>query len=228
MATSAWAHPAEFADDPHDARDGVADVADVLVARARQGDEAAWHQLVSKYTSLLWWTARAHRLGDADAADAVQMTWLRCVQYLDRIRQPQLLPAWLTTTCHRECLRILRGRAKDVLTDVSDPAGPFVRLADLSADADPVEPVLARERAAVLHAAIARLPERQQQVLRRLMLSGRDDDAHYAETAAALEIPQGSLGPTRQRALRRLRKDTRVAQLRTSVSGNLGGIETSR
>jgi len=210
MATSARANPAELSGDT------AASALPLMVERARQGDESAWHRLVGQYTSLLWWTARAHRLSDADAADAVQVTWLRCVQYLDRIRAPHLLPAWLVTTCHRECLRTIRGRERDVPTDVSDPAGPFARLADLSMDADPAEPVLAQERAAVLDEAIGRLPERQQRVLRRLMLAGRDDDAGYAEIAAVLEMPQGSLGPTRQRALRRLRQDARVVQLHRS------------
>jgi RNA polymerase sigma factor (sigma-70 family) len=187
----------------------------VLVERARQGDENAWRGLVRDYTALLWWVARAHRLSDADAADAVQVTWLRCVQHLDRIKAPHLLPAWLTTTCQRECLRVIRGRARDLPTDVSDPASPFAGMPDLSADADPAQPVLARERARVLDEAIARLPERQQRVLRQLMLPGRDD-ASYAEAAAVLEMPHGTLGPTRQRALRRLRQDARVAQLHQS------------
>lgn len=214
MATSAWAYSTAPATDASDTPDD--DALARLVDRARQGDESAWRRLVSQYAALLWWTARSHRLSDADAADAVQVTWLRCVQYLDRIRSPHLLPAWLVTTCHRECLRTIRGRARDIPTDVADPAGPFARITDVSADADPAEPVLAQERADVLHEAINRLPERQQVVLRRLMLAGRDDETGYAEIAAALQMPQGSLGPTRQRALRRLSQDAQVAQLRRS------------
>jgi RNA polymerase sigma factor (sigma-70 family) len=189
----------------------------LLVERARRGDENAWRSLVRDHTALLWWIARAHRLSDADAADAVQVTWLRCVQHLGRIKAPHMLPAWLTTTCQRECLRVIRGRGKDVPTDVSDPAGPFTHMPDLSTDADPAQPVLAGERAKILEEAIGRLPERHQQVLRQLMLSGhgtgQGDNAGYAEAAAVLGMPHGSLGPTRQRALRRLRRDERVAQL---------------
>jgi RNA polymerase sigma factor (sigma-70 family) len=210
MTTSAGAHSAEISSDT------AANDLDHLVERARQGDESAWQRLVAEYTALLWWTARAHRLSEADAADAVQVTWLRCVQYLDRVRTPHLLPAWLVTTCHRECLRAIRGRAREVPIDIADPASPFARLADLSVAADPAEPVLAQELAAVLDEAIGRLPERQQRVLRRLMLVARDDETGYAEIAAALEMPQGSLGPTRQRALRRLRQDARVVQLHRS------------
>jgi RNA polymerase sigma factor (sigma-70 family) len=185
----------------------------LLVERARRGDENAWHSLVRDYTAVLWWIARAHRLSDADAADAVQVTWLRCVQHLGQIKAPHLLPAWLTTTCRQECLRTIRGRGRDIPTDVSDPASPFAHMPDLSTEADPAQPVLARERAKILEEAIARLPERHQQVLRQLMLSGHGDNAGYAEAAAVLGMPHGSLGPTRQRALRRLRRDERVAHL---------------
>jgi RNA polymerase sigma factor (sigma-70 family) len=221
MVTPAWARATKGSSNIGiDGSNALNDTADgslvLLVERARVGEERAWRSLVDQHTALLWKVARNHRLSDADAADVIQVTWLRCVQHLDTIRDPHLLPAWLITTCHRECLRTIRRRARDVPADVTDPAGPFARVADTSIDADPAEPVLAQERAAVLNEAISRLPEHQQRVLGRLMQSTGEHGRRYAEIAAALGMPQGSLGPTRQRALRRLSQDAQVIQLRQS------------
>ena len=60
-----------------------------VLQAAANGDRQAWNALVAQYNGLVWSVARAHRLGDADAADVVQTTWLRLVEQLDRIRNPE-------------------------------------------------------------------------------------------------------------------------------------------
>lgn len=79
--------------------------------RSAAGDPAAWQLLATRFTPLLWAVARSHRLGQSDAADVVQSTWLRLVENLGRIREPDRLGAWLATTCRRECLAVLRRAA---------------------------------------------------------------------------------------------------------------------
>ena len=59
-----------------------------LVRRAAAGDKAAWGPLVERYKSLVWSIARSYRLSGEDASDVVQTTWLRLVEHLDRIRDP--------------------------------------------------------------------------------------------------------------------------------------------
>src|SRR3954462_5922819 len=60
-----------------------------LVLSAAEGDQAAWDALVDRFAGLVWSIARAHRLSAADAADVSQTTWLRLVEHLGRIRDPQ-------------------------------------------------------------------------------------------------------------------------------------------
>jgi len=69
-----------------------------MVAAATAGDRAAWDAIVHRYAGLVWSVARAFRLGDADAADVSQATWLRLVEHLDQIRDPAALGAWRATT----------------------------------------------------------------------------------------------------------------------------------
>jgi len=70
----------------------VTATADLLEAVAA-GDQGAWEAIVERFSGLVWATARAHRLSQADAADVAQTTWLRLVEHLDAIREPEALGA---------------------------------------------------------------------------------------------------------------------------------------
>ncbi len=168
-----------------------------LVAAAAAGDSAAWDALVGQYSGLLWSIARGFRLSTADAGDAVQTTWLRLVENLDRIEDPSRLPGWLATTVRRECLRLLKRGGRERLSADDD-------LPDLADDADPLDThLLTQERDAALWVAFARLPERCRVLLRALLASA---PTSYAEISAALGLPIGSIGPTRGRCLDQLRQ----------------------
>jgi len=79
-----------------------------LVRSARAGKVEAWNAIVDRFAGLVWAIARRHRLSDADAADVSQTTWLRLVEHLDRIEDPDRIGGWLATTARRESLRVLR------------------------------------------------------------------------------------------------------------------------
>ena len=175
------------------------DSATDLLARAGRGEQAAWDTLVERYTNLLWSVGRAHRLSTPDAGDVVQGTWLRLVENLDRIEDPERLPGWLVTTARRECLRLLRRNGREPLGGFDDAALDVV-----DAQAPPLDAVLLEhERDAALWRCFARLSERCQQLLRVLMAA---DPPSYAEVSVALGMPVGAIGPTRMRCLERLRR----------------------
>ena len=88
-----------------------------LVRAAAEGDQAAWNGLVDRYNGLVWSVARSHRLSMADASDVVQTTWLRLVEHLGRLQDPERVGAWLATTARRESLRALRHSARQVPTE---------------------------------------------------------------------------------------------------------------
>ena len=78
--------------------------------RAASGDQSAFNELVDRFAPLVWRIARYYRLSAADAGDVSQTTWLRLVEALDRIREPERLGAWLVTTAKREALATIRRR----------------------------------------------------------------------------------------------------------------------
>src|ERR1700761_8275674 len=88
-----------------------------IVDQASAGNQAAWNEIVDRFSGLVWSTTRAHRLSAAEAADAAQSTWLRLVENLDRIQDPERLGAWLATTARRECLRIIRMGKREMPSD---------------------------------------------------------------------------------------------------------------
>jgi RNA polymerase sigma factor (sigma-70 family) len=171
-----------------------------IVEAAARGDEAAWSRLVERYSGLLWAVARAHRLSTGDAADVVQTSWLRLIEHLPQIRNPEGIGTWLATTARRECLRTLRRAARCHPSDEVD--------ALLAPDVTEVDArVLREERDAAVRRAFARL-SRSDQALLRLLTA--DPAPSYQEIGAALGMPIGSIGPTRGRALERLRRELRA------------------
>lgn len=79
-------------------------------------------------------------------------------------------------------------------------------------EADPTR-LLRAEVKAILTAAVADLPKRQRQVISALFMAEDRDHQCYAAVAERFQVPIGSLGPTRQRALLRLRHGHAVAVL---------------
>lgn len=167
-----------------------------LLTAAADGDRAAWSALVDRYTPLVWATVRGHRLGDADAADVVQTTWLRLVEHLDRINEPERIGAWLATTAKRESLRVISSGARVTPTD------EFGELPDRASG--PAETTVRRDRDALLRRALGALGERCQALLRML---ASEPPPSYEEISDILEMPIGSIGPTRARCLDRLRAE---------------------
>lgn len=197
--------PSAAYDDLPYTRGGAVDRADVgaLVQSAVDGDAAAWKALVEGLSPLVWSVVRAHRLGDADAHEVYQTVWFRFAQHLGRIREPEKAGSWLASTARHECLKVIKAMRR--LTVTNDP-----QLLDrVSEDRTPEQSILDSEEAAAESERIRwmwqefeKLGERCRQLLRVLMAS---PPPSYHEVSAALGIAVGSIGPLRQRCLRRLR-----------------------
>jgi len=170
-----------------------------LVRDAAGGDQGAWNQLVDRYSRLVWAVARGHRLAHADSADVFQTTWLRLVEHLGRLRDPEQLAGWLSTTARHESLRVLRlGRRERPDDDIAGAHESNDR-----GNAGPETALLASEERASVTAAYTRLSERCQGLLRLVVA---EPGLSYANVARALGIPVGSIGPTRGRCLEQLRR----------------------
>jgi RNA polymerase sigma factor (sigma-70 family) len=174
----------------------LSDVAD-MVRRAVGGDLKAWEDLVDQYERLIWSITGEFKLGESDAADVAQTTWLRLLEHIDRIQHPDRVGSWLAATARNECLRSLAVRKRVVL------GHDEVELETVVAHGPEIdERLLADERAQVVRDALSSLPRRWQRLLELLMA---DPPTSYADISDELGLPIGSIGPTRGRCLERLR-----------------------
>jgi RNA polymerase sigma factor (sigma-70 family) len=166
------------------------------VASAASGDPTGWDALVGQFGGLIRAIAHAHGLRDAHAADVAQATWLKLFEHLDDVREPGRVGAWLATTARRECLRVLRDgtRHRPLEVEALEGESPDV----------PGEEMLVAERDRGLWHAFKRLRPRDQVLLAMLLIT--EHRPSYEEISEALDLPIGSIGPTRARALDRLRQ----------------------
>jgi len=172
-----------------------------LIRAAQDGDDAAWGAIVERFAGLVWATTRAHRLTPAEAADVAQTTWLRLVENLDRIKDPERLGAWLATTARRECLRHIRLQSREIVTGEDS-------LFEAPSEDRAEQRLITRERNTAVRRAFGRISERCQALLRML---AAPEPFTYDEIASATGMAIGAIGPTRARCLDQLRRTPELA-----------------
>jgi len=170
----------------------------MLVARARDGDQYAWNEIVDRYAPLVWSICQRYGLSRDDTNDIGQTVWLLLVEQLGNIRQPAALPGWLATTTHRECMRAARkARRYGYSPSLDEPAMPLQQQTPTVE-----EEIIEAELSAALRAAHAELPDFCRRLLSLLL---HDPPLSYQEISDLLPIPVGSIGPQRKRCLNRIR-----------------------
>lgn len=178
-----------------------------LLTLAAGGQQGAWDTLIDRFGQMVWSVARGFRLDDATAKDVTQTVWLRLIENVDTIKDPERLPGWLATTCRREAIRVARMHERDIPTEFEyDVEDPSPSLDDVLVD---------DEQHRLVVQAFKTLDEVCQQLLRLMTI---EPALSYEEISEATGRPIGSLGPTRARCL---------VKLRAAISGIRGGSESS-
>lgn len=175
-----------------------------LVDGIRGGDEACWRELIDRHSGLVWRVARAVVNDDHAATDAMQTAWLRLLENIDRISDPRAVKGWLCTTARREAIALSKKAARQ------RPEEPTVWLLDQPSgdDADPGELTATTEQNATVLGELRKLSERCQQ-----LLTLHAHKVSYEEISLVMEMPIGSIGPTKTRCLDQLRKSPAIQEL---------------
>jgi RNA polymerase sigma factor (sigma-70 family) len=181
---------------PGPASSALYDVATDAFRRWRAGDESALDDLVKVMSPVLWHVVRACGLDREAAEDVVQNTWLTLVKGADSVRDPQAITRWLCTAARREAWRVSKAstRTRPVEDEVLDARMPL--------QTSPEAEAVTNDENSLLWQALGRLPERCQKLLRIVAWEPRPD---YSAVAESMEMPIGSIGPTRRRCLDKLR-----------------------
>jgi RNA polymerase sigma-70 factor (ECF subfamily) len=168
-----------------------------LVERARRGDVAAFESLVRVHQEVAVRTAWVVSGGADDAEDAAQEGFVKAFGALPRFRAGAPFRPWLLTIVANEARNRRRsaGRRDALALRLSEDRRPD------GAAPSPESAVLAEERRATLLDGLARLSDVDREIvtLRYLL------ELTEAETAAALDVPPGTVKSRLSRALERLR-----------------------
>jgi RNA polymerase sigma-70 factor (ECF subfamily) len=170
-----------------------------LVAALRRGDAAAFATVVERYHRSLLRLARAYADDPAVAEEIVQETWLALVRGIGQFEQRSSLKTWLFHVVSYQAQRRMKQEARTIpFSDLDGPTvdpdrfdPPGTRWAghwtdDLPAwEATPEEQLLAEETLHCLEGLIARLPERQRQVIILRDIEGLS----ASDTCSVLQIP---------------------------------------
>ena len=164
--------------------------------RWRDGDQRAMDDLVLLLSPVLWQVARGCGLDREAAEDVVQTTWLALVRSAEGITEARAVSGWLCTTARREAWRVAKQGSRQAPTDED------VLDRHLPDEPAPEHQVVLDDENARLWDCLKQLPERCQRLLRIVAAAPRPD---YTAIASDLDMPVGSIGPTRGRCLEKLR-----------------------
>jgi RNA polymerase sigma factor (sigma-70 family) len=172
-----------------------------LVLACRQGDQRAWEKLVRRYQRLIYAIPLRAGLGEDQAADIFQDVFTTFFEKLNDIEEPERLQAWLVTTARRKTWRTISKEGRASLERITDEAAHEASSIPDNAPL-PDEQLLILEEQHRIRIALSLLDQRCRTLLE--MLFYLPEPPSYSEIAAALGIPEGSIGPTRARCLGKL------------------------
>lgn len=158
-----------------------------LLDRLRSADpterEAAFVELVDRYSQRIYWTVRKLVVSHHDTDDVVQNVFLKVWNAVGDFRGDSGLFTWLYRIAINESLSLLRSRRSGLFASLDDGGAGFDRIAGSEGliDGEGIERALAR--------AVSRLPAKQRAVFTLRYW----DEMPYEEMSAVLETSVGAL-----------------------------------
>lgn len=178
-----------------------------LFERCRHGDTSAWEELVNQYVRLVHSVPVRHGLAPDEVEDVAQDVFLALAKNLNQIENPDALPGWLSTTARRLSWRaVQKSRREAPLDEDGLSAVAESRSSVLGISQMPTMSELQHgwERQEVLAQGFQHLGDRCRELLAMMFLA--PNEPSYDEISQELGISKGSIGPTRNRCLEKLRE----------------------
>jgi RNA polymerase sigma factor (sigma-70 family) len=180
---------------------------EALVAAAKEGDRDALGVLLRHYGPMVYASVLLPRLGnEAGAKDALSEVYRKVLGAIASLeyRAHGIYP-WLRTIALRVALDQLRARKRNVVWSPEDIADELDARPPSSRRSAEAQWIAAEDRARVKHKverAMARIPERYQEVIRRRVLA----EEPRLEVAKTMDIKPETLDVLLHRALAALKK----------------------
>lgn len=186
-----------------------------IVDACLRGDTSAWNELIRRYAKLVHSVPVRYGLTPMEVDDVGQEVFFILTQNLHQIEDPERLPSWLLTTAKRATWRMIQKRRRErpsdagALSDDSEselgaPGATDASNAVLGTTAPSMHDLLEGwNQQEALALGLAQLDERCRDLLQLLFLDHQEPS--YEDIGERLQMPTGSIGPTRNRCLRKLR-----------------------
>lgn len=174
-----------------------------LVVRCRAGEQAAWNELVERFSRYVYAIAvRGFRLSETDADDVFQEVFSRTYEHLDRLRDDAAIRPWLAQTTRRCCIDRVRASGRE------EPS-------ELELGSDDGEEVVARlDEAMDVRAALDELPEHCREILDGFFAC----DESYRTIGDRLGLPAGTIASRISRCLVKLRETLEGRKVSSTAS----------
>lgn len=188
---------------PQTARNDILQTDPDLIRACRAGDGRAWERLLDKYERLVFSISLNYGLTTDDAADVTQITFTILLQNLDTLPDGIRLSPWLATVARRHTWRLLARKRREAVSQDEDLAGN-------EAVGGIVDHWERWELAEWLNHGLSLLDERCRQLLLALYFDA--EQPSYVDIADQMNMPIGSIGPTRARCLEQMRQSLQTAE----------------
>jgi RNA polymerase sigma factor (sigma-70 family) len=172
----------------------VAAVSDAeLVSRCRIGDQAAWNELVERFSRYVYAICvQAFRLPAHDAEDVFQEVFARVFEHLGRLRSDDAIRPWIAQLTRRLCIDRLRAGGRET---VSDPETLEPQEFD--------ETLVHLDEALSMRASLDAVGDPCREILDRFFCR----DESYRVIGEALGLPAGTIASRISRCLGKLRAE---------------------
>ena len=176
-----------------------------LVARCRQGDQAAWNELVERFSRYVYAICiQAFRLAQHDAEDVFQEVFVRVYEHLGDLRSDDAIRPWIAQLTRRLCIDRLRASAREQPAD------------DTEWEAEAEDALAHLDEAMTVREGLDAIGEPCREMLDRFFCR----DESYATIGRALELPSGTIASRISRCLAKLRVEL---EGRSDGAGASGG-----
>jgi RNA polymerase sigma factor (sigma-70 family) len=169
---------------------------DEVIRGCLRGEEGAWRAFLGQFGPLITTVATRAGAKPSDVEEIFQSAVLAIYERLGTLREPDRIVPWIATIARRTTIRYLAGRSRET--------SGSAKLSDRIDEAPLAEDEIALlQRDQLLWESLADLGPRCRTILEGLYVM--EPPVSYERLAEHLEIPLGSVGPTRARCLQTLR-----------------------